>query len=507
MLARAAARQREMALRQSLGASRSRVLRLLLAEGLVLSLAAWAAACLFAFVAARAIPEMIPPNTQGITVRPDFTPDWRVIGYASLLAAMGTLAFTAAPAIRSWKQQLLPWLRAGEQSMAQGRSRLATFLAITQLAMSTLLLTSAGVAHRSLSVFGDLDLHFEKSHLLLVTVNTAGSATSTQQNIELLDRLREHLRAIPGVASVSHVRTPPPFAWSVESVRARTSEPLVLADRNIVGPDYPETLGVRPLLGRGFSPKDRSGTQRVAVVNQNLADAFWPAQSAIGRTFQVADDPQQVEVIGVAANGTFGSFHEEPHPKFFFTPESQASAPPGEITFYIRFSGNLEPIAPAVRAVLHEVDDRIPIVYTRTMQAQWQEITGAVSVISTLLTLFSAGALLVASVGLYAVVAFNMTRRTRDFGVRLALGASSHQISGMVIREGLLMTGLGLALGFTLSAAIGAVLRSRLPGITSTDLSTYAGVLGLLSTASLLACYLPGRRAAGVSPMEALRQE
>ncbi len=163
MLARAAVRQREMALRQSMGATRWRILRLLFAEGCVISLAAWAAACLFAFVAAKAIPGMIPPNNQGFTVDPNFTPDWQVIAYAMLLSVAGTLAFSTAPALRAWKQQLLPWLKAGEQSVAQGRSRLSTVLTVTQLALAVLLLTSAGIARGSLSLFDDLDLRFEKT--------------------------------------------------------------------------------------------------------------------------------------------------------------------------------------------------------------------------------------------------------------------------------------------------------------------------------------------------------
>jgi macrolide transport system ATP-binding/permease protein len=509
MLARAAVRQREMAVRRSMGATRWRILRMLLAEGFVISLAAWAAACLFAFVAAKAIPGMIPPNNQGITVDPNFTPDWGVIGYAMLLAVAGTLAFSAAPALRAWKQQLLPWLKSGEQSVAQGRSRLSTVLTITQLALAVLLLTSAGVASRSSSLFDDLDLRFEKNHLLLVTVNTAGSASDAQRNLELLARLQARLRTLPGVAAVSHVRMPPPFAWGTEPVNAQSSrtdgagEP-VLADRNLVGPAYLETLGVRPLLGRDFSAGDRAGTRKVAIVNQNLAEALWPGQSAVGHIMQVAGEP--FEVVGVAPNGIFGSFHEEPHPGFFFVPEAQTAGPTGELTFYVRFTGNLDAVAPAVRAALHQADARVPIVYMRSMQTQWEGITGPVLLIAALLTLFSSGSLLVAAIGLYAVVAFNMARRTRDFGVRIALGASPNQIRGMVIREGLLMTAGGLACGFALSEAVGAVLR-RLAGVTPADLHTYAGVFALLASAALLACYVPARRAARVSPMEALRQE
>ncbi len=345
---------------------------------------------------------------------------------------------------------------------------------------------------------------------MLVTVNTAGSAADAQANGELLERLRARLRAVPGVTGVSHVM-PPPFAWGTELVNHQSSrgdgDKLVLADRNLVGPDYLATLGVRPLLGRDLSTDDRAGARKVAIVNLDLAEALWPGQPAVGKTMQVGGEPQPLEVVGVAPNGIFGSFHEEQHPGFFFVPEAQAAGPAGEITFYVRFAGSLDAAAPAVRGALHDADARVPIVYMRSMQTQWEGITGPVLLIATLLTLFSAGSLLVAAIGLYAVVAFNMARRTRDFGVRIALGASPIQIRGMVIREGLMMTALGLACGFALSATAGAVLRSRLAGVTPTDYRTYAAVFGLLASAALLACYVPALRAARVSPMEALRQE
>ena len=504
MLARAVARQREMAVRQSFGASRLRVVRLVLAEGIAISTGAWAVACLFAWGLGKVVAALLPP-ANGAPMTLDFTPDGKVIAYAMALAAVGTIAFTIGPAIRTWRQDLLPFLKAGEQGVVQGRSRLASGLVVVQLAFAVLLLASAGLAYRSLSLVNALDLGFSPRGILLVTVKSEGVPEGVRAT--LIDRMRDRLMSVSGVTGVTDARVPPKEFWGTEPVRVAGVESPITAERNTVGPQYLRVLGLTPSFGRELTTQDRTRTTTAAVINENLAQALWPGEMAVGRTIFVGGQRQPVEVVGVAPNAFFSGFRREERPYFIFLPRPSDERAGGETTFYIRYGGPLDTIGPAIGGALAEVDSRAPIVYMRTMETQLAEITSIARVMTTMLSLFAAASLLIAILGQYAVLVFIMKRRTRDFGVRMALGASARQILGSVIREGLRLTALGLVIGSALSFVSGRALRSLLFGVTSTDPLTYAGVVAVLTCASLIACWIPGWRASRVDPMEALRDE
>ena len=505
MLARAVLRQREMAVRQSIGASRFRVVRMLLAEALVLSSMALAAAWIFAWWATRFIGRSLPPNSRGVRLEVDFSPDWRVAGYAMALAVLSALAFTLAPTARAWKQELLPWLKAGERSVAQGRSRLANILVTVQLALCVVLLTSAGLAYRSVSAAVHLDLGFAKDHLLLASVDTKGAVVSKEQNIELLERLRKRLMQVPGVLSVSYAEgAPPRVSW-------RGPVGTVSSYANVVGPDYLETLGIRNVEGRGITESDLNSATPSAVVNRNLAEALWPGLSAVGRTLRMGEQKLPVQVVGIAPNGFFSGvgrdLEDGRRQNFMFVAERRASSEPGEREFHLRYSGALETIGPSVRAAIREVDARVPVAYMRTMETNLMEFIAPGLLLMALLGMFSVGALLLAAIGLYAVVAFHTARRTRDFGIRMALGASPRQILDTVVKEGLILTAFGVGFGLALSAAAGRALRSLLFGVTPNDQATYLAVILLLAAIALFACYVPARRASRTDPTVALREE
>lgn len=507
VLSRAAFRQREIALRKSLGAPRGRIFRMLTAEGLVISLTALVAAWLFARWASRGLQHLVAQDTSR-TLPLDFTPDWHVAAYSLGLAVFATLAFTAAPAIRAWRQDPLPWLKAGQQGVLAGRSRLSSVFVVTQLALCVVLITGAGLAYRSQYLINNLDLHYETDHLALVTVGTAGIAINKEAHVVLLERLRERLHAVPGVLAVSYARIPPLRGGvPLGPVNGGSSLERVPAEGNSVGPDFLAALGVVPLQGRGISELDRTGTKRVAVINQNMARALWPNQSPIGHTFTFDGGTAMAEVVGVVPNGQYANLREGGRQKFFFLAERQSPANPGEPTLHIRYAGTLDRIAPAIRAAIRETDARVPVFDLRPMEAEIRNQTGPVLMIATLLSVFAVGAMILAAIGLYAVIAFNMSRRTRDFGIRIALGASSRQIVEAVLKEGILVTAIGLAAGFALNLVGAKALGSLLYGITATEIPTYLGVFALLSIVSLIACYLPARRAARIDPMQALRQE
>lgn len=507
MLARAVARQRETAVRQSLGASRVRIIRMLIAEGLAIAAMAWIVASVIAVATSKIFLALLPPGRAGVNLDPDFMPDWEVLGYAMLLAAAATLAFTLAPALRAWRQQVLPPLKAGEQGVAQGRSRASTALVVIQLAFSVVLLSSAGLAYRSVSLIHGMDLGFNSRDMLLLSINTA-TASTKDANLALLERVRHRMKAVPGVLAVSYIRgLPVTMGPSEYQVRTSAAQQPLVARRQVVGADYLHVLGVTMIAGRDFSTANSPSSKAVVIINQHLAETLWPGRSAIGQTILIGDQAQSAEVAGVTPNVLFEGFRRETRPHYVLVPDTQVPVPAVNPAFYIRHSGNLESVAPAVTRGVQDVDPAVPIADQRTMEEHMANMVEPFEIVAVLLTAFSAISIVIAAVGQYAAIAFDMRRRMREFGVRVALGASSRQVLGSVLREGLMLTAAGLALGFALSTATNGALASFLWGISATDMPTYAGVACVLAVSSLLACYLPARRAASVNPVEALRQE
>ena len=508
MLARAIVRAREMAVRQSFGASRARIARIFIAEGLAIGTTAWAAAALFAFWTTRTIPRLIPPLDGSATrITFDFAPDWKVLGYAMLLALAGTALVSATPAIRACRHDLQPLLKTGEQGVVQGRSTISNGLVVLQLAFSVLLLTAAGLAYRSLSVLTASDLGFDTDRLLLVKVNTKAAAQTAPANVSLVDAMIEHLHALRGVQAVSYARRPVQSFWPGDRLGAGADGRPIIAERNEVGPGYLRMMGVPLLAGHDFETRDTSGGAIAAIVNQRLAAALWPGQPAVGRILRLRSYPKPIVVIGVVPDGLYSGYRRQSDPNFLLVSANHAPPDPGQMTLYVRYTGALADIVPGVGRTLRAVDERAPIYYAQTMDDQLASLTWPIHALTMLLTLFAVGSLLIAAIGQYAAMAFTMRRRIRDFGIRIALGASTSDIIAGVVREGLGLTVAGLAIGLVLSLMAAIGLRWMLFGVAPTDLPTYAGVFTLLAAASLVACYLPARRAAGIDPMQALREE
>jgi predicted permease len=509
LIARALVRQRELALRQSLGASRFRVVRGLLAEGLVLSAVAWCAACLCAWWISKVVIRFVatPASGQPLSL-PDLTPDWTVIGYALALALLCTFAVTLGPALYTRRQQLLPFLKLGEQGVVPGRSTVSRALVVLQLAFSVLLLTSAGLAYRSTSYTDGFNLGFETGNLLLATVNTAGSTHDAAGDGRLLETLRERLQRLPGVEAISYLRGIRPSSWVTFPVRTDRSPEPVMAAQNTVGAGYFEAVRVSFSAGHDFDAVNAAG-RRTAIVTKDLADALWPDEVAVGKTVSAGDPahPLRAEVVGVVENAYFGGRGAATHPRYIFFSNHEQPRPPGETTFLVRRGASEEAVARAVAKALREADPRVAIANLRSFDAQLADEIAPLWMLTTLLMFFAGGSVLIAAIGQYAVVAFEGRRRTREFGLRLALGATREQLIASVLSEGFRWTAAGLVLGFALSVAVARLLARVLFGVTPTDPLTYVSVFALLSAASLAACYLPARRAAGTDPVIALRTE
>jgi hypothetical protein len=296
--------------------------------------------------------------------------------------------------------------------------------------------------------------------------------------------------------------------WALFPVRRdRAAEPVLTVQKD-VGSDYFSTLGVPFIAGQDFRLLDRR-TRRSVIVTRELAEALWPGESAIGKLLIAGQEARAVEaeVVGVVRDAFFAGRSNDTRPRYVFFADAEHPAPPGETTFYIRHSGSPGALGPAVARAFREVDPRVAVASLRSLESQIAFDAAPLWMLATLLTLFAAGSLLIAAIGQYAVVAFTGRRRSREFGVRIALGASSRQLVSSVISESFRITAVGLVIGFALSVAVGTVLARVLYGVTPTDPLTFASVFVLLAGASLLASYLPARRAASTDPMVVLRTE
>jgi putative ABC transport system permease protein len=516
MLARAMARQREAAVRQSLGASRARLVRLVVIEGLAISAVAGVLALIVAGWAAAFIPALLPVQQRG-TMPIDFSPDWRVAAYAAVLTLVGTLLSSLLPALRTWKHNALPLLKDGSHTATAGRSRVSRGLVVLQLAFSVLLLTAAGLAYRSGTLM-TTDVGFDTKNVLLVNVGTAAAVQSSAENVLLLDRIRERLATAPTVESASY-RKGSWSAWNRREVRAESSARPVQVTQLTIGDEYFETLGLALISGRHLAARGDGALGGGAVVSAALAAELFPGRSPLGRTLQVEGGQRPVEIVGIAPDVYYTGFAQvtpqgpDPRPFYVFLRDRPSANPADRpssfdtTTFYLRHRGQLDAAAGAVPGILRDIDRRVALASTSTLESVLEQRAISTTMISTLLLIFASMSLLIAGIGQYAVVTFDMRRRTRDFGVRIALGASGRDIVGSVLREGSGLTAIGLTVGFALSVGLATALRGLLFGVAPTDAPTYGGVFALLAGVSLLASYVPARRASRIDPVQALRQE
>jgi predicted permease len=513
LLGRTVERQRDTAVRHSLGASRARIVRMLLAEGATLAIVAWLAAYVIAWWTSRALLRVVEP-VPGLLA--GARPDWTLAAYGMTLAVLATLAFSLAPALRSWRVPVLPLLKAGEQSIARGRSRLATALVVVQFAFSVLLITSAGLAYRSVTTLSSGDLGFNPENLLLVTVRLGGAnaavadtaVADSAAGFALLERVRERLAAAAGVEAVSYARRIPGAALLASTRIRRNAESVTTGFVRQVGPDYLRAVGLEATTGRELTAGDRRGGARVAMINQRLAMELFANESPIGHAVFIGERTERVEIVGVVPDALFDGPNHDPHPRYLFVAEQQMPGnPPIDPSFIIRHRGSVEAVTPVVSRAIAEVDAGLPIVWMSTMKARLAMVTELETMIVQLLVCFAVLSLVIAALGHYAVAMFNMRRRTREFGVRMALGASSQRIQLTVVREALVQTIPGLVIGLGLSAAAAVGFKSLLFGVTPVDPITYVGVFVLLAVTSIVASYLPARRASCVNVVDALRQE
>jgi len=495
LLGRSAARRREIAVRLAMGAGRLRVIRQMLAEGLLLAVAGGAAGALLACWSANVLVTVMSNGGDRIalTIRPDL----RVLSFAAATSIVACLLFSLAPAIHAVRRGIQPALAEGRGS---ARWRLGRGLVAAQVAISTVLLIGAGLFGRTLMRLYALESGFDRSNVVLFTVNSDHAA---QRGSALRTRLLQELRTIPGIVSASFGRSAiGPSGWD-GSVRVEGYTHAPNEDDhallNAIESDYFQTTHTPIVLGREFDNSDTSSSRAVAVVNEAFARHYFAGRSPLGKWTNLAGDKQQLEIIGVVRDMKLRTTREEVRPALYVALMGRGDDFGG--TYLARGAVNRS----MIDAVLTRIDPKLRSANVRTLDEDLSRGILKERMMGSLSTFFGVLSLLLVTVGIYGVMVFQVARRQKEIGIRLALGARPAEVTRMVLAETAVPVGAGLVAGIAGALALTRLLEKMLFGVKPTDPVTFAGACGLLIAMALLAAYLPGRTAARLSPIETLR--
>ena len=508
LLARAAGRQKEIAIRTAMGASRGRLLRQLLVESVVLSAAGGAIGITTAFWAVRVINRTLPPNLLPI---PDVTIDATVLLFALGTTLLTGLLFGFAPAWRSAADLDTTLKLAGRTPGSAARPRLRNGLAAAELALATVLLVGAGLLIQTLFELQRTPIGFDTHNLLTLQVAPPPARYPGRTAAPAFYRsLLESLRALPGVrgAAVSSGiplgagnYTRSPFATRGRSVIPPDTE--VPIDWRIVSPGFFRTMGIPLLRGRDFTDADDWSGTRPMIVSEATARQFWGDDNPIGRTLHRRADASDLTVVGVVGDVRNTALNQE-SPTLYYPSGWTVT---GTMDVVVRVDGNPEMVLPSVRQIVRKIDAQLPLANIRTMEELIAASAAQPRLNAQLLGVFAAVALTIAVVGIYGVLAYSVHQRTREIGLRMALGASRSGVLRLVVGEGMAVGAAGIAAGLAAAFALSRALASLVVGIPVHDPATFAAVAGVLALVALAACAVPARRASRLDPMVALREE
>jgi predicted permease len=507
LLVRSVARRREIAIRMSIGASRWQVVRQLLVESLLLALAGGGVAMLITAWTAGTFADFIPATSFPVSL--DVRANRTVLLAALIISVITGVVFGVLPALRASSLDPVTTLKeeAGSASSGRCKARLTSALVVAQLAMSLLLLVSAGLFIRAFRRAQQLDPGFNPNHVLIASYDLFPAGYNRQKGIEFHRQLLAKLKDLPGVQSVSLADAIPlGFVRNMEMVKLEGYEPRPHEAIDIrsaaIAPEYLRTMQIALLAGREFTTQDNDDAQPVAVVNQALVDRYWPQQDAIGK--RVWAEGHWSTIVGVAADSDYDELNEQPRP-FLYLPLLQhyTSHP----IIHARVAGDPLAFAPVLEKAVHELNADLPLFDVDSLLARVQVASANARIAGTFVGAFGVLALILATVGIYGVIAYTTRQRTREIGIRVALGARQGDVFRLVVGQGLRLTLSGLVIGLVLSLTLTRFLRSQLFGIAATDSLTFTGVAVLLCAVALAACYIPARRASRVDPVHALRKE
>lgn len=510
MFSRALVRQREMGIRTALGATRWRLVRQLLAESVLLALVAGIVGLLLAYWAGGLLSGFTPQGDM--PVRADQGWDWRVFAFTFGLAIVTGAVTGLAPSLQATKVDLQTTLKEGGSALlGSSRHPFRSLLVISQVAICVVVLAAGGLFVQSLRNVGALDLGFRTSHLLMASFDLGLQGYSDERGRQFHDSLIARAKTLPGVRSASLSRTVP-FEYGLEmhdvAPEGKTAkDDFIPIAYNRVDPAFFQSTGVTLLQGRGFTDRDTEKAPGVAVINQLMAQRFWPGQDPIGKRFAMGQNGGFREVVGVTRIGRYVMVGEEPRP-YFYLPMRQYYCSP--VTLNLQITGDPALTLPGLRQVFGDLDPHLPIYSVKTVEEHLRQSAFALMPLRLGATLASVQGLLalaLAVMGVYGVVAYVAGQRTHEVGIRMALGAQKGDVLKLVIRDGVKLTAIGIVLGTLGALGLKAIVAKLLYGLTPASSPVVLGVTVLLGLVALLACYLPARRAMRVDPMVALRYE
>ncbi len=511
LLARAAGRASEIAVRLAVGASRKRLIRQLLTESVLLStLGGVAGLALAASISGLAVSYTPPNNFSTLTL--DNRLDLRALSFTLAISMLTGILFGLAPALSASRPDLVSALK-GESTLLVKRGRrlsLRNLLVVGQVALSLVVLVGAGLCVRSLQKLQAIDAGFDLSKVLVMSADVSLSGYNNERGLRFYSELLERLKLLPGVEAASLAAQLPLSGGISSTLKAEGYAPKpgedLSSDFNIVGADYFRTMKIPLLQGREFGESDTTTAPQVVIINETAARRFWPGQNPIGRrlTLGRAPDEEVREIVGVVKDSKYRQLTEEARPAMYvpFAQDYRAN-----MALHVRTTGEPGAMLAAVRHETQALDAALPLYNIKTLEEQKSGSLYTSRMAATLLTVFGLLALALVAVGLYGVMAYAVNRRTREIGIRMALGAQRRDVLRQVLLEGMTMVTIGLALGLGAAVAATRLVRNFLYNVTATDLASFAGAALLLAGVALLANYLPARRAASVDPLLALRRE
>ena len=512
LLARASVRSREIAVRLAVGANRYRLLQQLLTESVLLSVIGGIAGALLAVWGVRVLVRIVESDA----VLP-VLPDLRVLAFTLIISLLTGILFGLVPALRTLRVRVAPTLKDATRTIADSSARFGWGKALIagQVALSLLVLFAAGLLVRSLQKLMTQDFGYQRDHLVIARTDPAAVGYANQKMEPLAEQLAARLAGTPGVRAVTY-STNGLFAHteSDDAIIVPGFEKLSVADRSAaedyVGPDYFGVIGIPILAGRGIEAQDTSTSTRVAVVNEAMVKYFFAGQNPIGRQFLI-DDPdwakKPITIVGVSRNAKDhgGRLREAVGPRFYLA--FQQMSDPVQIVLEAQISGDPSAAVANVVGQIKSVDPNLPISFARTLDRLVDDSAESEIALAKLSAFFAGLALLLACIGLYGVMSYTVAGRTREIGMRMALGAQRGDVMQMVLRESTMLVAVGLAVGIPLALASSRALKSLLFGLNSTDPISLAAVVVLLAVVGAIAGMIPARRAAKVDPMVALRYE
>jgi predicted permease len=510
LFAQAAGRQREMAVRLALGATRGRLRRQMLTESLLLGLGGGVLGVILSLWTTRALSALHLPIPIPLDVR--IGVDWRVLLFTFALSVLSGLLLGVAPAWAASRPRLANALK-GEDALARPGRRwtLRNFLTVAQIAMSVILLSMTGLFLRSLQSAASIDIGFRPRGLLMMAVDPGLHGYSQQRTVDFLRQLRERTAALPGVVSAACTDyTPLSMAGRSENMHkdspANASQSDPNADLYMATPGYLDAMGIPLLAGRDFGGESPTGP-RTAIVNRAFVERVFGGANPIGR--HVADGKVTYEIIGVAGNIKSRTLGEETHAVLFRLLDQNIADEPSFLgyTLIVRTAGDPAAMKEAVRRQIHALDPTMAIFNEETMEEHIRAAFFLPRMAATLFGVFGLMGLVLASVGLYGVMSYSVSRRTREIGIRMAMGAQPGTVERLVLRQGMVLTLIAVAMGWPAAWMLSKLAASFLYGIQPHDAMTFATVPAFLALVALAACWLPARRAALIDPMKALRTE